>query len=274
MQSDIRKATISIAPLLKKSVVMEKPQKCAPNWRINAKNFFRKSLRHRCEPGAVNFSAGWLGQGHTVSFNLFFITIANPLFIQTEQYAILPSLNLRTQVYLGSSQWLRISNNVERFVNLTLSLINPDLFRSGLSMLRKLRDLKETAEIASIWQSVYTGIAIISNRHTRSHRDSKGRPEWFDTLLSFSAADTKPRLLLNDIDLDLEYSSGTVVSFCGTILEHEVRSGGIGDRICFAHFMRESVRKRLGVPPAGWVERKSYLKLASDGNCDDMVVDS
>jgi hypothetical protein len=36
-----------------------------PNRRINQNNFVEKGSR-LCEPGAVNFSAGWFAQGHTV----------------------------------------------------------------------------------------------------------------------------------------------------------------------------------------------------------------
>ena len=140
-----------------------------------------------------------------------------------------------------------------------LSLINPDLFKSGLEMLRRLCDLEETKDIANNWQSVYTGIAIISNRKTPSHRDRKGRPEWFDLLVSYSGPSTRPRLLIEDIGLDLKYSSGTVVGLCGSILEHEVSSWGVGDRVCYAHSMREEVRNRLDITPAGWVNHKIYL---------------
>jgi hypothetical protein len=143
----------------------------------------------------------------------------------------------------------------------------------GLDMLQKLRNNEGTKAIAKTWQSVYSGISIISNRLSPSHRDSKGRPEWFDTLVSFSATGAHPRLLLEDLGLDLEYSSGTVVSFCGTILKHEVRSWGDGDRICYAHFMRESVRRRLGVPPAGWVYRDIYVKEEFDDDGDFNMVD-
>ena len=66
-KSGVRDATTSIGPLLKKSVQQEKPQKRSPNWRIHQKNFVKKSSRNICEPGAVNFSSGWFGQGHTVS---------------------------------------------------------------------------------------------------------------------------------------------------------------------------------------------------------------
>lgn len=127
-------------------------------------------------------------------------------------------------------------------------------------MLQKLRAMETTTEIASEWQSVYTGIQIISNRITPAHRDSKGRAEWFDLLASYTGGGSKPHLLVHDLGLDLEYSSGTVVGLCGTIFGHEVRAWGGGDRVCYAHFMRESVRERLEVSPAGWVNQHIYGK--------------
>lgn len=140
-------------------------------------------------------------------------------------------------------------------------------------MLRKLRDMEETKDIAQQWQSVYTGIAVISNRTTPLHRDSKGRPEWYDCLFSYSEIGTSPRLLIADIGLDLQYSSGTVVGFCGSILQHGVESWGNGDRICFAHFMREAVRKRLEVGAAGWVYREKYLPAETKANPDSVDPD-
>ena len=170
----------------------------------------------------------------------------------------MPSLNLREQPHYGS-KWLEQTNEMEILINLTLSMISPDLFQMGLSLLEKLRNSESTNSIARIWQSAYTGVAIISNRRTKSHRDNKGRPEWYDTLVSYAGAGAQPSLSTKDLGLELEYGDGTVVALCGTILEHEVSSWGDGDRVCYAHFMRESGRKRLGVPPAGWVYRNTYL---------------
>jgi hypothetical protein len=195
------------------------------------------------------------------------------LTAKSEEYAILPSLNLRAGHRLETSDWLETSNDVERFLNLTLSLINPDLFQSGLEMLRKMRSMDETEGIAQQWQSVYTGIAIICNRITPLHRDRKGKPEWFDTLLNYSETGSSPRLVIDDVGLDLEYSSGTVVGFCGTVLKHGVKSWGVGNRICYAHFMREAVRKRLDVAPAGWVYRDKYLPAEASIEEDAMDVD-
>jgi hypothetical protein len=179
-------------------------------------------------------------------------------YIQADRYPLKPSLNLREEPHYGS-KWMETSNDVEALLNLTLSLINPGLFQTGLQMLQKLRNLDTTNSIAQQWQSVYTGVSIISNRKTPSHRDSKGRPEWYDVLVSYAGSGAEPWLSIKDLGLELEYSSGTVVGFCGTILEHEVGSWGRGDRACYAHFMRESVRGRLDVEPAGWVYRKDYL---------------
>jgi hypothetical protein len=162
------------------------------------------------------------------------------------------------QLYLESSNWLAISNNVERFLNLTLLLIHPKLFKCGLSMLQKLWQLETTKNFASKWQSVFTGIMIISNRATPFHQDSKKRPEWFDSLLNYSGVGNRAQLLIKELGLTLEYLTRMVVGFCRSILQHEVRSLRNSDRVCYAHFMQESVRKRLDVPPGWWVNRSLY----------------
>jgi hypothetical protein len=71
----MREATVSLTPLLKISVKEEKPEKPAPNWRINEKNFVPKTGRHLCEPGSVTFSAGWFAQGHEVRILLLLMLL-------------------------------------------------------------------------------------------------------------------------------------------------------------------------------------------------------
>jgi hypothetical protein len=58
-----------------KSVGKKLPKKdVTPNWRTHDINFVKKSSNVTIEPGAVTFSAGWLGQGHEVGV-LFYIII-------------------------------------------------------------------------------------------------------------------------------------------------------------------------------------------------------
>lgn len=131
----------------------------------------------------------------------------------------------------------------------------------GDDILAKLRNLPTTKSIADRWNSVFTGIQVISNRVTPAHRDRKGRPEWFDLLVSIGDSCILPRLLINDLGLDMAYRSGTVVALCGTVFEHEVRSWGKGERVCYAHFMREAVRKRLDILAGGWVSQQDYQDI-------------
>jgi hypothetical protein len=58
--------------MLEKSVQTALPDK-TPNWRTHDVNFVTKSSRDTIEPGAINFSAGWFGQGHEVCFFLFLL---------------------------------------------------------------------------------------------------------------------------------------------------------------------------------------------------------
>jgi hypothetical protein len=64
------RATFSVEPLLKRLIKVKKSDKPEPNWLINKGNFVQKSYRRLMEPGAINFSAGWFAQGHTVNFNI------------------------------------------------------------------------------------------------------------------------------------------------------------------------------------------------------------
>ena len=104
------------------------------------------------------------------------------------------------------------------------------------------------------------------------HRDGKGRPEWFNTLLNYSEPGNSPGLVIDNLGLDLDYSGGVVVAFADPSFNMEWNLGGKGNRICYAHFMREAVRKCLDVTPAGWVYRKKYLPDEKMTSQDDMDI--
>ena len=64
----MKKATMSIGPLLRRSIKKNIPQRRSPNWRINNSSFILKTAAHEFEPGSVVLSPGWFVQGHAVSF--------------------------------------------------------------------------------------------------------------------------------------------------------------------------------------------------------------
>lgn len=80
-------------------------------------------------------------------------------------------------------------------------------------------------------------------------------------------------LHLRDIGLDLAYRPGTIVAICGDILNHEVKSWAVGERVCYAHFMREALREKLNVPPAGWCTQQDFKNIVPSTLYNDVIVD-
>jgi hypothetical protein len=117
------------------------------------------------------------------------------IYIQRPTDQLLASCSLRDRENRDSTAlWLADTTEFEIFMNIILFLIHPDLHRVGSTILEKLRGLDETRDIASLWTSYFTGIAVISNRKTPSHNDTNGRPEWYN-LLSVKGTNTRPARL-------------------------------------------------------------------------------
>ena len=67
---------------------------------------------------------------------------------------------------------------------------------------------------------------------------------------------------LSDVDASLSYKPGTVIAICGKVLRHGVPEWTEGqDRLCIAHFMRDAVHNRLGLPRPNWVTDIPYLGM-------------
>lgn len=164
---------------------------------------------------------------------------------------------------------MKASAEGEEYLNIILLLIHPGLHRVGTSVLEQLRTSSDTKDIADLWTSVYTGIAIISNRKTKSHVDTNGRPEWYDLLLNVGSVAGLSRLEFEDVGLRLAYGPGTVVGGCGQIFSHKVDGWGEGDRVCYAHFMRDKVRERFGLQSGGWACQSMYADHISPSLLED-----
>lgn len=169
-----------------------------------------------------------------------------------------PSLNLR--VHPEARIWLAEVMAVENYLNVILALTHPSLHDNAEQALQRLCSVTSHPEITSSWTSVFTGIAVIANRTTPSHTDHGGRAPWYDTLLNLGNF-SKSTLDLPGLGGQFSYPPGTIVNICGNILEHRVNSWGKGDRVCYAHFMREKVLRRLKVDYAGWAHQDYYNGL-------------
>jgi hypothetical protein len=142
--------------------------------------------------------------------------------------------------------------------NAILSLIAPDLYDASNQAIEKLKNdqkgrwLRSFHPHVSLWPSVFSAWQIIVNRITPPHRDAGAAPSMYDVLTSLGTH-TSCHFILSDCGTTFSYGPGTVIAICGRVLRHEVRSWEGGERICLAHYLRDNVHNRLGVPCPQWV---------------------
>ncbi|KAG1898816.1 uncharacterized protein F5891DRAFT_913765, partial [Suillus fuscotomentosus] len=68
------------------------------------------------------------------------------------------------------------------------------------------------------WPSIFSGLEIIANRVTFSHRDAGGSPSLFDLLVSLGR-NHHATLALADLHAELDYSPGAMVYIAVSILQ-------------------------------------------------------
>ncbi|KAG1877468.1 hypothetical protein F4604DRAFT_1680134 [Suillus subluteus] len=135
-------------------------------------------------------------------------------------------------------QWLAALTTSEVLWNAITATVAPDLFQAGVTAFSETikevrRPNKKPAPVDS-WPSIFSGLEIIANRVTFSHRDSGGSPTLFDLLVSL------------DLQAELDYSPGTMVYVSGRVLEHSVGPWLNGERLVITHFMKDAVHERVG----------------------------
>ncbi|KAG1771915.1 hypothetical protein EV702DRAFT_976995, partial [Suillus placidus] len=110
------------------------------------------------------------------------------------------------------------------------------------------------------WPSIFSGLEIIANRVTFSHRDGGGSPSLLDLLVSLGR-NHDATLALADLNAELDYSPGTMVYISGRVLEHSVGPWLNGEQFVIAHFMKDAVHNRVGVPRPGFPMQSFFLEL-------------
>jgi hypothetical protein len=155
-------------------------------------------------------------------------------------------------------EWLDAISESNAILSAILAVIHPKLYDAGWETAKRLRDTPEIdpQDVLSRWASVFSGVAVISNRSTPPHRDGSSRCHWYDILATVGRY-RNCNLELPGLGISLEYGPGTVVGISGNVLEHAVPSFE-GDRACYAYFMRNNVHEWANVPASDWMCTKYY----------------
>ena len=221
------------------------------SWR-DALNYFHSGEHLE---GVLNISPGWFQKCHDVSglmsrlYSLMLILNQG----RSQQYPQ-PSANIRLSAV---SDWLDAISESNGVLSAILSVIHPKLYDAGLETIKRLQNTPEIAQDAlSRWASVFSGVALISNRTTPSHRDGSSRVNWYDILVTLGRY-RNCHLELPGLGVSLEYGPGTVVGLSGQVIEHGVPNYE-GDRVSYAYFMRDNVHEWANIPCKDWMDTSCY----------------
>jgi Oxygenase domain of the 2OGFeDO superfamily len=165
------------------------------------------------------------------------------------------SVNFRSALALD---WLDQISESNTILSAILGVIHPPLYRAGRETLNCLRQTAEIErhDVLSKWTSVFSGVSVICNRISPAHRDVQSRHHWYDLLTTLGSY-RNCNLELPGLGLSLEYGPGTVVGLSGMMLEHEVPRF-VGERMCYAYFMRDNVHEWANVPGGTWMKTDFY----------------
>ncbi|KAF7984919.1 hypothetical protein HWV62_9819, partial [Athelia sp. TMB] len=184
--------------------------------------------------GTLNLSPGWFQQGHE--------RLVDGLHISQDMQK------------KGVHSFLNQNYGFELFINSVTSVMNPQLYSSGLQAIQTIQG--DCPHIP--WHSVWSAMALIVNRETPYHRDTGGSISMHDVLVS---AGTHQDCYIEVAELGAEFSylPATMLGLAGKALKHRVKSWAGGERICSAHFMRDEVHNRFGLPRPAWPLWDNYL---------------
>lgn len=151
---------------------------------------------------------------------------------------------------------------MESILTATASITAQDQFEAGMKMVKNSisgQSVKRAFPASEFWPSAFTGITVIANRITPSHRDRASRPGWFDLLVS-CGTDAECFLEVADLGASIRYHPGDACLIAGSSLQHSVRGWEGGDRLVFAHYSRFLVAERMGISPGNPPFLRDYTK--------------
>lgn len=142
-----------------------------------------------------------------------------------------------------------------------LRIAHPELYYAGRMAFQTIIDnptmMKDGEEDAALtllqfWTTPFTGYGLISNCFTPFHRDNNSQGSWFDFLTTVGEYERGSRLILKNLDMELQYDSGTMVALLGKLVRHGT-TNFTGNRICLAQYMRDNVLDRCRIQSPPWM---------------------
>ncbi|KAG2355374.1 hypothetical protein BDR07DRAFT_1493293 [Suillus spraguei] len=192
------------------------------------------------------------------------ITISPAYFMQRQERIQDPLVTSAAYSSAEVQAWLSALATTEFFWNAITAAVAPDLFQAGSAAILgaqcETSSKSKASPAVSRWPSVFSGLEVIVNRVTLSHRDGGGAPTLYDLLVSLGIGHTAT-MKLADVGAELDYFPGTMVYISGILLEHSVGPWANGERFVIAHFMKDKVHDRMKVPRPPFPMQRFFLEM-------------
>ena len=175
------------------------------------------------------------------------------LFWQAPDYSPSTSAVMKQMLAKGNAQeWNTRMQPVAAVVNAILCATHLELYNAAKATIAALRSERQFDAALDCWPSMFSAMALMSNRQTPRHRDNKTWHTFYDIILTvgqYNVAD----FAITGLGASLNYSPGTIVALCAAILEHAVEVE-TGERVCWVFYMRRDIFQYAGVKIPHWAE--------------------
>jgi hypothetical protein len=158
--------------------------------------------------------------------------------------------------------WLSQIQPTKHFLDSVLHIIHPELWTANTAAVGQLVSQLSLSTPTSSWPTSFTGMDLIVNRATPPHLDSRGAVTFYDHLLSLGFSH-EATLDLDDFGAKFTYAPGTSVFLTGRVLTHSVPAWLGSERAVIAHYSKDDVHDRLGVPRPALPTQLDFLALFS-----------
>ena len=206
-----------------------------------AKGFIPGSTETTFGVGRIGISVGRLIPGYKVSALVFAYNFFSKLS-QRLMDALHPTPNLKSDTI---QNFLLLIKPLEGLLDAVLRIIHPEMWITNSDATEQL--IRRLPSPLCAWPTVYGGMDVIANRVTPSHCDGGSAFSFYDHLLSLGQ-DHDAKLKLDDLGAEFEYLPGTGVWLTGRGLSHSVPPWTQGERVVIAHYSKDDVLDRLGIP--------------------------
>jgi hypothetical protein len=152
----------------------------------------------------------------------------------------------------GPKHFFRFLFEVHLLLFAIARIVHPTGFIAGLDSVLNVLGEDNILPFLHLWPLPFNALSAISNRETALHRDNDTRPEGLDMTMTCGIYHS---CVLEKAGLGLRFHwpPGSISCFNGKLVRHGV-SKSIGERVCLAYYMRNSVQERYDIDPPEWME--------------------